>query len=447
MRYAALVPRLDDLIAEAHAALAAIRAAADPRRATLAALEAHRDAVAPTDRFHLFAIGKASLEMSHAAIVALGGRIDRGLIAAVPERLAALDGTARAAIAHHAITAMPCDHPLATQRNLDFAAAARNFIAAVPPSARLLALLSGGGSAHLASPPPGISLDDLRRVTSTMLRAGASIAELNAVRKHVETLKGGRLAELCAAPVDCFMISDVIGDRLDVIASGPFAPDPSTFADALAALDRRGASRVAPNITAHLSRGTLGAIPETPKPGSAIFGRVTTSIIAHNADVVRAAAAAAHNRGFEFREEHSIEATVEAVAEMMVRDAAPRRAVVLGGEWTVNVGSSVGIGGPSQELALRVAMLLEERGCALPFVCLCFSTDGIDGPTQAAGAIVSSETLRRARTHGLDPAEALRSHDSFGFFASLEQVASDAARHLRTGPTGTNVNHVAVLLT
>jgi hydroxypyruvate reductase len=437
---------LDDLIAEARAVLAAIQAAADPRRATLVALEAHRDTLAPTVRIHLFAIGKASLEMTRAAVEAVGDRLDRGLIAAVPERLAALDGAARASLDRHAITAMPCDHPLATQRNLDFAAAARDFVQAVPSSARLLVLLSGGGSAHLASPPPGISLDDLRRVTSAMLRAGATIGELNAVRKHVETLKGGRLAELSPAPVDCFVMSDVIGDRLDVIASGPFAPDPSTFADALAALQRRGATKASPALTAHLTRGTLGALPETPKPGSPAFNRVKTTIIAHNADVVRAASAlCAHKRDAAFREEHGIERPVEEVAEQLIRDLAPGQAVVLGGEWSVNVGSASGTGGPSQELALRVAMLLEERDC--PFVCLCYSTDGVDGPTDAAGAMVTSDTLRHARAHGLDPSRALRDHDSFGFFTELSAVAGDAAVHLRTGPTGTNVNHVAVLLT
>lgn len=442
------MPRLDDLIAEARAVLAAIQAAADPRRASLAALTAHRNAVAPTDHFHLFAIGKASLEMTLAAIEALGDRIDRGLVAAVPERLAALDPTTISSLARHTITAMPCDHPLATQRNLDFAAAARDFIAAVPPNVRLLALLSGGGSAHLASPPAGISPDDLRNVTSTMLRAGATIGELNAVRKHVETLKGGQLAALCPAPVDCYVISDVIGDRLDVIASGPFAPDPSTFADALAALQRRGATAAAPAITAHLTRGTLGALPETPKPGSPIFNRVKTSIIAHNADVVRAASAlCAHKCDAAFREEHGIERPVEEVAEQLIRDLAPDQAVVLGGEWSVNIGHASGTGGPSQELALRVAALLEARRCAFPFACLCYSTDGIDGPTDGAGAIVTSETLRHARAIGIDPALALREHNSFGFFAALAKASRDAATHLRTGPTGTNVNHVAVLLT
>lgn len=441
------MPQLDALIDDAHAALAAIQAAADARRSTLAALASHRSTLAPTDRLHLFAIGKASLEMTVAAIEAVGDRIDRGLVAAVPERLAALDPHALASLAHHRITAMPCDHPLATHRNLDFAAAARTFVSAVPTNTRLIALISGGGSAHLASPPPDVSLDDLRRVTDTMLRAGATIAELNAVRKHVETLKGGRLAERCPAPIDSFVISDVIGDHLDVIASGPFTPDPTTFADALAALQRRGATNASPAITAHLTRGTLGALPETPKPGSSVFERVRTSIIAHNAVVVRAAAAAiAHKRDVAFREEHRIERPVEDVASQLINDIAPDRAVVLGGEWSVNVGQSRGLGGPSQELALRVALLLEERGYAQPYACLCYSTDGIDGPTDAAGAIVTSETLRTARANAIDPVAALREHNSFGFFSALAKTASTACEHLRLGPTGTNVNHVAVLL-
>jgi hydroxypyruvate reductase len=439
------VPEWNALIAEAHAALAAIQAAADARRSTLAAI---RGNPAPTEHIRLLAIGKASLEMTHAAIEAAGDRLEAGLVAAVPERLAALSAEQHASLAQHRIVAMPCDHPLATRRNLDFADAARAFVSDAPANSRLLALLSGGGSAHLASPPAGITIEDLRRVTDAMLRAGAPIGELNAVRKHVETLKGGRLAELCRAPIDCFVISDVIGDRLDVIASGPFAPDPSTFADALDALQRRRATSAAPAITAHLTRGTLGALPETPKPGAALFDRVNTSIIASNAVVVRAASAlCALNRGAVFREEQGVERPVEEVAARLVQDIAPHQAAILGGEWSVHVGSSPGTGGPSQELALRVALLLEERGDALPYACLCYSTDGIDGPTDAAGAIVTSETLRTARAHSIDPLAALHEHNSYGFFAAIADAARGSCEHLRTGPTGTNVNHVAVLLT
>ncbi|HEX8878318.1 MAG TPA: DUF4147 domain-containing protein [Phycisphaerales bacterium] len=438
------MPRPVDLIAHAHAALAAIQAATDPRRAVRAALER-----APIsrghDRLHLFAIGKASLEMTLAALDHIGHRIDRGLVAAAPERLATLHTDARDQLTRHHISALPCDHPLATQRNLEFAAKARDFVSAVPPDARLLALISGGGSAHLASPPPSISLDELRAVTNALLRSGATIAELNAVRKHVETLKGGRLAELCSAPVDCLTISDVIGDHLDVIASGPFAPDPTTFADALAALDRRNARRVSAAIADHLTCGVSGEIPETPKPGSPIFDRVHTSIIAHNHDVVHAVGA--HEPVVALREEHSIEAPVDAVAEMLVRDVAPNRTVVLGGEWTVNVGASRGRGGPSQELAVRVALLLEAQRFNRPFACLCYSTDGIDGPTDAAGAIVHSGTIRLARAHGIDAERALREHDSHSFFMSLSAASPDAAEHLRPGPTGTNVNHIAALWT
>lgn len=442
------MPQLDELIAEASAALAAIQAAADARRSTLAALASHRSTLAASDRIHLFAIGKASLEMTLAAIEAVGDRIDRGLVAAVPEPLSALSADLQSALARHRVESMPCDHPLATQRNLDFAAAARTFVSAVPANARLLALISGGGSAHLASPPSDVSLDDLRRVTGAMLRAGATIGELNAVRKHVETLKGGRLAEICSARVDAFVVSDVIGDRLDVIASGPFTPDPTTFADALAALQRRGATRVAPSITAHLTRGTLGALPETPKPGAGAFDRVRQTIIAGNSAVVRAAAETlSHARRGTFREEHQVEGTVEAVAERLVQGVAPGRAVILGGEWAVDVRDSHGVGGPSQELALRASVLLEQRGFAEPFACLCYSTDGVDGPTDAAGVIVTGDTLRMARACGLDPVRSLREHDSFGFFAALRAGAGSSCEHLRPGPTGTNVNHVAVLLT
>ncbi|MFN9973781.1 MAG: MOFRL family protein, partial [Phycisphaerae bacterium] len=176
--------------------------------------------------------------------------------------------------------------------------------------------------------------------------------------------------------------------------------------------------------------------------------RVTPSISPPTAGLGRAAAAAlAHKRDVGFREEHQVERPVEDVAFQLVNDIAPHRAVVLGGEWSVNVGQSRGLGGPSQELALRVALLLEERGYAQPYACLCYSTDGIDGPTDAAGAIVTSETLRQARALAIDPAAAAGEHNSFEFFVALARVTGQACEHLRLGPTGTNVNHVAVLLT
>jgi len=412
--------------------LPAIQRAADVRVATADALSepGRLDRLGP--RVHALAIGKASLEMMAQACAKLGDRVVSGLLTAVPERI----GGVALPIC---VRVLPADHPLPTARNLVAAARVREFVTEVPAADTLLVLISGGGSAHLACPADGVSLEDLRSVTSALQRAGATIDELNAVRKHCEELKGGRLAAMSRARlVEVLIVSDVIGDRRDVISSGPFAPDDSTFAEALDALGRHAASGH-DAVRTRLERGARGLIPETPKAGEPCFARVRDAIIANNEKVVAAAQQALAERGVAMSPRTSVVGESAHVARELtdsMNKSPTRGAWGFGGEWTVRVGSSGGVGGPSQELALVGAGFI--RGSSDAAI-LAYSTDGIDGPTDAAGAIVDGGTFNAIARAGRDPERDAHNHDS--------HPALDAAGCLlRTGPTGTNVNHIAIAL-
>ncbi|MEX2217637.1 MAG: DUF4147 domain-containing protein [Phycisphaerales bacterium] len=364
---------------------------------------------------------------------------------------------------------LTADHPVPTERNVLAAMrtldVVRTLRALDRAPERLLVLLSGGASALLTSPADGLTLDDISAVTRALLRAGAPIDELNTVRKHVERLKGGRFAaELPdGMHADVLVLSDVIGDRLDVVGSGPFAHDPSTYGDALAVLDRRSARQAAPAVTRFLEAGARGEHPETAKPGNPAFERVRHAVIGSNRTAAEAAERAAVRLGF--RVAHlELEVVGEAAREGRrlaslalehARDAGPS-AIILGGETTVTVGGAAGVGGRNQELALAAAIELERAGnraaeragmaaVQAPRVAVAsFATDGVDGPTDAAGAIATDETCGLARSLGLHPEAALAGHDSHSFFAALDRAGHP---HLiRTGPTGTNVNDIAVAL-
>ncbi len=414
------------------ALLQTIRNTADPSQRVRDALASHE--VHPTA---LFATGKASLTMASAALALTAPRM--GVVTAVPDLIPTVE-------LPEGIEVLPADHPLPSHRNLQAARRVEAFMDRLGEQDTLLALISGGGSAHLCSPVPPLTLDDLRRATDALLRAGATIQELNAVRKHAERLKGGNLARLAfPARVHCLVVSDVMGDRLDTISSGPFAPDPTTYADALEALRTHGLLDLVPALTRHLEAGLAGRHPETPKVGDPCFARVESHIIASNAQVVRACAAALRETGYEVLEERT-QCTGQAgeLGRRLARraiDAArnsPRRAmaIVMGGETTVDTKGASGLGGRMQELALAAAVEIEgEPGITV----LAVATDGIDGPTDAAGAVVDGKACARMRARGVDPRRALESHDSYH--------ALDAARSLlRTGPTGTNVNDIAVAL-
>ncbi len=306
------------------------------------------------------------------------------------------------------------------------------------PDDLLLALLSGGGSALMAVPADGLSLDDKRAVTRALLRSGAAIGEINAVRKHLSAIKGGRLAAAAwPAPTCALAVSDVPGDDPAVIASGPTVPDTTTFADARAVLAHY---RIDPPglALAHLE----AAQDETPKPGDPRLARSRMTVIARPADALAAAARAAESAGFRpIVLGDAIEGRAAQVAQEHARLAllhaarGERVAILSGGELTVELRGR-GTGGPNHEYALALALALDGAPGIWALAC---DTDGIDGATDAAGALIGPDTLARAAAAGLDAARRLADNDSGNVFAAL----GDA---LQTGPTRTNVNDLRAIL-
>jgi len=308
----------------------------------------------------------------------------------------------------------------------------------------LVVLLSGGASSLMAAPAAGLTLADKQATTDRLLKAGADIHAFNCVRKHLSAIKGGRLAAACRGATLTLAISDVVDDDISAIASGPTVADPTTFAQALEALDRFGGRTAYPAaVVALLERGTRGDVAETPKAGDGQLDRSKATIVGGRLNASAAAAHEAAARGYqveELRDPLVGEARVTACAHV-ARVASLRRqggatCVVSTGETTVRVTGS-GRGGRNQEFALAAA------ACAGPlgqFVAASVGTDGVDGPTDAAGAIVDDSTVARARTAGLPPpARVLDANDSYTFFNTLHDL-------LRTGPTGTNVGDLQVFL-
>jgi glycerate 2-kinase len=323
-----------------------------------------------------------------------------------------------------------------------------SLVSTVGPGDVGLCLLSGGGSALLPAPVPGVSLEDKQEVTRLLHACGATIGEMNCVRKHLSRIKGGRLAEAFAArrcPVFSLIISDVIGDPLDVIASGPTAADPTSFAQALAILGRYDLlKRVPRTARAYLERGQAALVPETPK---GLPAGVHNRILGNNALSLAAAAALARRLGYtvlnlgsfiEGETRHA--ATVHAgIVKSVVRDQVPFPSplcLLSGGETTVTLGDDHGQGGRNQEFVLAALLALGQEGMR-GVVVLSGGTDGEDGPTDAAGAVADAGTLSRAA--GLSAPDHLDRHDAYPFFAATGDL-------LRTGLTGTNVMDVRVLL-
>ncbi len=309
----------------------------------------------------------------------------------------------------------------------------------------VIVLISGGGSALMPLPARGISLRSLQSITDKLLKAGANINELNAVRKHLSAFKGGQLARYCSpARVLCLILSDVIGDPLDTIASGPTAPDSSRFADALRVLEKYdiGAPK---SVMDRLNGGVSGEIPETPKEGDPVFERVSNVLIANNSIAANAALDKATELGYTSMilstyiegEAKLVGAILSGVAkEIACKDHPMKKpaAIIIGGETTVTV-KGHGVGGRNQELALGASLNID----GLPCLVAGLNTDGIDGPTVAAGGVVDGETIKRARELRMEPMSFLDMNDSYGFFNAL----GDA---IITGPTGTNVNDLALIL-
>jgi hydroxypyruvate reductase len=378
--------------------------------------------------------GKAGAAMARAAERVLRGRIARSLLNVKYGHIVPL----------RRIELNECGHPVPDERGVEGARRIAEIAAGAGADDLVLCLISGGASALLPLPADPITLDEKQEVTKLLLACGASIHEINAVRKHISQIKGGQLARLAyPARVLSLLLSDVIGDDLDVIGSGPTAPDASTFASARAILEKYALfQRVPTSIRERLERGGRGEIPETPKQGDAIFKRVRNVVIGSNRLAVDAAAARARELGlrtlvlstFVEGETREIARMHAAIAKEVVhtgRPLKPPACVITGGETTVTLRGD-GLGGRNQEFALSAAIDI----AGLPnVVVLSAGTDGSDGPTDAAGAIADGRTLGR---NPLAP-EFLARNDSYRYFEGLGDL-------IVTGPTNTNVMDVRLLL-
>lgn len=345
---------------------------------------------------------------------------------------------------------MEASHPVPDARSERAGRRALQVAAAVEPAQLLLVLLSGGASSLLARPRDGISLADKQATTRRLLLAGADIHALNTVRKHLSAVKGGQLASAVRGQTLALAVSDVVSDDLSVIASGPTVPDSSTFADALAVLEGHGGvSRFPDAVVRLLQAGARGELPETPKPGEAWQSRAETRLIGSRREALDGAAAQAAALGYDVlvrpepvvgEARHAGDELIDLLANL--RDArrgsgARPLCLLAAGETTVTV-RGAGRGGRNQELVLGAVQRLHET--AFPAALLSGGTDGIDGPTDAAGAVADSATLARARAMGLkEPAACLQDNDAYAFFQPLSDLVI-------TGPTDTNVGDIQVLL-
>ena len=381
--------------------------------------------------------GKASARMAQALERQLGPRIDTGLVVVKYGHGAP---TKRIRIVEAA-------HPVPDAAGLQASRMIMTLIGTLKPDDLLIVLLSGGASSLLPAPAPGISLRDKQQTTKLLLRSGATIQEMNAVRKHLSRVKGGQLAAATPARVASVILSDVIGNDLGTIGSGPTAPDPTTFREAWTILERyRAGTRLPTSVRRRMEAGIGKSVAETPKAGAGLFRRVHNVLIGDNEAAVDALAQVAKGQGLHTLvlsttvtgEAREIAKLFGAMAREIVAHGRPVRrpcCVIAGGETTVTVRGQ-GQGGRAQEFALAAA--LEIAG--LPKVWVAgFATDGTDGPTPAAGAVVSGETLARAQRGKLNLIRALQQNDAYPVFKKLNG-------HIVTGPTGTNVNDLYLLL-
>jgi hydroxypyruvate reductase len=342
-----------------------------------------------------------------------------------------------------------CGHPVPDENGLAGAKRIAEIARQAGSRDLLLGVISGGASALLPLPADGISLADKQAATEALLACGADIHELNTIRKHLSAIKGGQLARLAwPATVITLVLSDVIGDDLDVIGSGPTVPDRSTFAQALAIVRRYGlVERVPGPVRERLERGAAGGIEETPRPGDPAFARVRNVIVGSNRIAVDAAARASRALGYrtlvlstmvegETREVARVHAAIAREMRASGHPVKPPACLISGGETTVTLCAGHGMGGRNQEFVLAAARAVAGMENV---VVLSAGTDGGDGPTDAAGAIADGRTVARASEKGLNAAEALARNDSYHFFEPLGDL-------IRTGPTGTNVMDVHVVM-
>lgn len=389
---------------------------------------------------HLYVVGagKAGATMAQGLEGILGDRLTAGAVTVKYGHTASVGR----------VTLHEAGHPLPDAAGVTGADAICQLAQQAGDEDLVICLLSGGGSALLPAPLAGISLAEKQVLTELCLECGASIDEINALRKHLSFLKGGQLARwVSPATLITLVLSDVVGDHLDVIASGPTVPDASTFQDCWNILARYDLLKQLPeSIRTHLEQGRAGQVSETPKPGDPLFAHSQTVMIGSNRLALRAACAEAQVLGYKtLILSSSVQGEAREVARMLAAIGQEIRlsgmpvttpaCVLVGGETTVTI-QGPGKGGRSQEFALAAALDIAAWD---GIVVLSGGTDGTDGPTDAAGALVDGHTIARAQTLGLNAEAYLKRSDSYAFFAALDDL-------VKTGPTGTNVMDIYLAL-
>ena len=390
------------------------------------------------DRISVVGGGKATAPMAKAVEDLLGARIHTGMINVkygFTEKLSVTQ-------------TVEASHPLPDENGVKGTEVILDFLSKANERDLVISLISGGGSALLCEPAEGITLSEKQTVTGMLLDCGASIDEINAVRKHISAAKGGQMARAAfPATVVNLMLSDVVGDKMDVIASGPFVPDSSTFEDALSILKKYDLKGVPGAIVQRLEEGARGRIPDTPKAGDPVFLSVSNIIVGSNILALEAAEKKARGFGYDTLilssliegETQDVARVHCAIAREIGRSGRPIAApacIISGGETTVTIRGK-GLGGRNQEFCLASAIEIAE----LPFkmVVLSGGTDGNDGPTDAAGAIVDPYTVKRGKDAGMAAGSFLNNNDAYHFFEKTKDL-------LMTGPTNTNVMDVRLLL-
>ncbi len=393
-----------------------------------------------TDRILIIGGGKACGSMAEAVEQLLGERITDGTINL-------LRGTQNKYWLNK-IKINQADHPVPDDDGVEGVQNMLNLVSNASEKDLVITLISGGGSALMPMPADIISLNDLQETTKLLLLAGASINELNAVRKHLSGFKGGQLARRCyPAKVLSLILSDVVGDSLDTIASGPTAPDSTTFHNAISVLQKYGVwNETSITVKERLTSGLKGYIKETPKENDPIFKNVYNVLVANNLKAAKRAAEYAFSLGYNSEvvstfiegEARHVGTFFACLAKGIIKQSTPVKnpgALIFGGETTVTVKGS-GVGGRNQELALSSIEQIDGLNCII----LTFGTDGIDGSSKAAGALVDGSTNRRAQEMGLSIKNYLENNNSYTFFKGLGDC-------ILTGPTGTNVNDLTIILT
>jgi glycerate 2-kinase len=386
-------------------------------------------------RIFIVGAGKATASMAAGVEKILGTRISSGLIVVKYGHTVPLS--------HIMIT--EAGHPIPDASGFKATAEILKIVNSAGASDLIISLLSGGGSALLADSPEGITHDELAEMNSLLVRSGADINEINIVRKHVSNVKGGRLAAAAyPATLINLILSDVPGDSPETIASGPACPDSSTFRQAMDVITRHDiVYKVPGSILRHLADGINGLLPESPKPGDPVFGKVTNFLIGTNSTALKAAADEANNSGFKsvFIEENMAGDVMDVADRIIVKSRQVKHdnsvlkpaLLIFGGETTIQV-TGQGLGGRNQHLALLCAARLEgEKDITI----LSAGTDGNDGPTDAAGAVVDHHTIKNASRLKIDPYRFLSEFDSYNFFRQ-------AGGHIITGPTLTNVMDIVL---